>query len=143
LLSEAAEAAGYRVDQLLKGFAGKKPAGKKPARKAAAQPKRATTARAETKKPVAKNKKATLLDDLTLIEGIGPKMAGALKAAGIETFAALAKATEADLKKALEAAKLRFAPSLPTWAKQAALLAKGDRAGFEAYTRALKGGREV
>ena len=80
-------------------------------------------------------------DDLTRIEGIGPKMAAALQAAGIATFAQLAKAKEGGLRAALEAANLRFAPSLATWARQAAHLAKGDEKGFEAYTKKLTAGR--
>lgn len=82
------------------------------------------------------------LDDLTRIEGIGPRIGEALNAAGITTFAALAAAGEGSLRSALEAAKLRFAPSLPTWAAQAAYLVSGDEAGFKAYTDRLVAGRE-
>ncbi|MCX7783722.1 MAG: DUF4332 domain-containing protein, partial [Meiothermus sp.] len=81
-------------------------------------------------------------DDLTRIEGIGPKMSAALQAAGITTFAQLAKAKPETLRAALAAANLRFAPSLPTWAKQAAYLTKGDEKGFAAYTQKLTAGRE-
>ena len=42
----------------------------------------------------------------------------------------------------LSAAGLRFAPSLVTWAKQAALLAAGDEVAFTAYTDRLVAGRE-
>lgn len=81
-------------------------------------------------------------DDLTVVEGIGPKIAAALVAAGIDTFDKLAHASEDDLRKALEAASLRFAPSLPTWAKQAAYAAQGDFDGLKAYQDTLTGGRE-
>ncbi|WP_337867984.1 alpha-amylase family glycosyl hydrolase [Meiothermus sp.] len=81
-------------------------------------------------------------DDLTRIEGIGPKISAALQAAGITTFAQLAKSKEETLRSALAAAHLRFAPSLGTWAKQAAYLAKGDKKGFAAYTKKLTAGRE-
>ncbi len=81
-------------------------------------------------------------DDLTIVEGIGPKMAAALHAAGIHTFAQLSTSTEPQLRSAVEAAGLPFAPSIPTWAKQADHLAKGDVAGFTAYTDRLVAGRE-
>ncbi len=81
-------------------------------------------------------------DDLTVVEGIGPKMATALHDAGIHTFAALAASTEDALRAAVKAAGLSFAPSIPTWARQADLLATGDRAAFQAYVDRLVAGRE-
>jgi predicted flap endonuclease-1-like 5' DNA nuclease len=62
-------------------------------------------------------------DDLTRIEGIGPKMAAALKAAGITSYAQLAETDEAGLRAAIAAAGMRFSPSLVTWPQQAKLLA--------------------
>jgi large subunit ribosomal protein L4 len=88
-----------------------------------------------------KAKAAKGADDLKRIEGIGPKFNDALMAAGIDTFAKLEKATEEELKAALETAKLRFAPSLPTWAEQAGYLVRGDEAGFKAFTDKLVAGR--
>ncbi len=99
----------------------------KPKAKAEAKPRRA---------------KSAGRDDLKRIEGIGPKMEKALNAAGIETFARLAEANEDELRSAIEAQGMRFAPSMPTWAKQAAYLASGDEAGFEAYKEHLTAGRE-
>ncbi|MCC6613931.1 MAG: hypothetical protein IT320_10665 [Anaerolineae bacterium] len=94
--------------------------------------------------PAAKPKraKASGKDDLKRVEGIGPKMEKALRTAGIETFARLAEATEDELRAAIEAQGMRFAPSMPTWAKQAAFLAAGDETGFEAYKDHLVAGRE-
>ncbi len=82
-------------------------------------------------------------DDLTRIEGIGPKISLALQKAKISTFAALARSKETQLREALAAAGLRFAPSLSTWAKQASYLAKSDEKGFRAYTQKLTAGREI
>ena len=66
------------------------------------------TAQAETaKKKVAKVKKevkATTKDDLKLIKGIGPKLEQLFNENGIETFAQLAKASEAKIKSILEKA---------------------------------------
>lgn len=83
-------------------------------------------------------------DDLTVIEGIGPKIAELLAADGITTFAALA-ATPADrLKEILLAGGRRFAIADPaTWPQQAALAASGDKAGLAALQASLKGGRKA
>lgn len=81
-------------------------------------------------------------DDLTRIEGIGPKMAQALIDAGIATYVQLSQTDEAQIKAAIEASGLRFAPSVPTWPKQAALAARGDWDGLAAYQDQLEGGRE-
>jgi predicted flap endonuclease-1-like 5' DNA nuclease len=80
-------------------------------------------------------------DDLALLEGIGPKIAGVLRAAGIDTFARLGETSEAELRSVLEAAGLRLAPSLPTWPQQAELAARGDWGALKALQDQLKGGR--
>lgn len=74
-------------------------------------------------------------DDLTLIDGIGAKMGAALVAAGIDSFAKLSQASQEDLTRAIEAAKLRFAPTMPTWAEQAAALHRGDKDAFNAIKK--------
>ncbi len=82
-------------------------------------------------------------DDLTVIEGIGPKMSQALKAAGIDTFAKLAEADEDALRAAINAAGLKLSPSLKTWASQAKYAAAGDMDGLKRYQDELVGGRKV
>lgn len=81
-------------------------------------------------------------DNLERIEGIGPKMAGALHEAGIRTYSQLANADEATLRRAIESHGMRFAPSLLTWGRQAQLLADGDEEGFADLTRRLVAGRD-
>ncbi len=77
------------------------------------------------KKPVVKKTSAKKqADDLTIVLGIGPKIAKALIKAGIDNFAALARSPEKKLRAALDAAKIQVAPSLPSWAQQAAVLGK-------------------
>jgi predicted flap endonuclease-1-like 5' DNA nuclease len=79
-------------------------------------------------------------EELTRIEGVGPKVAGLLKNAGITTFASLAEADVERLNAILEKAELQFMdPS--SWPEQAALAAKGDWEAFEKLTAELKGGR--
>jgi predicted flap endonuclease-1-like 5' DNA nuclease len=81
-------------------------------------------------------------DDLKIVEGIGPKMEQALKASGIDTFVKLAAASEDQIRAAIQAAGLSFAPSVPTWARQAQYVVDGDMAGLQAYQEQLTAGRE-
>jgi predicted flap endonuclease-1-like 5' DNA nuclease len=96
-----------------------------------------------TAKPVAPKAAAKMaIDDLTKIEGIGPKIAELLKNAGIVTFADLSKAKVVTLKGILEAAGKRFHMHDPaTWAEQATLAAKGDWAKLEKLQQALNAGK--
>lgn len=80
-------------------------------------------------------------DDLTRIEGIGPKMSQALQDAGIITFAHLAASSEDRLRQAIEEAGMRLAPSVGTWAEQAAYAEKGDWDGLQAFQDTLIAGR--
>jgi predicted flap endonuclease-1-like 5' DNA nuclease len=82
-------------------------------------------------------------DDLELIEGIGPKIAAVLMAAGIVTFADLAAADTSRLAEILEQEpNLRLADS-GTWPEQAALAAAGKWDEFKVLAEQLKGGRRV
>jgi predicted flap endonuclease-1-like 5' DNA nuclease len=82
-------------------------------------------------------------DDLERIEGIGPRIGAALRGAGILTFRQVAEADIATLQAALEQAGLRFAPSLPTWSRQAELLADGDEVAFSEIAERLVTGRDA
>ncbi|TAG46736.1 MAG: 50S ribosomal protein L21 [Betaproteobacteria bacterium] len=80
-------------------------------------------------------------DDIELIEGVGPKIAGLLRDANLGTFEAISKASIEQLKAALEAGGPKFNIAKPdTWAEQAALAAKGDWAAFDKLTEELVGG---
>ncbi|MBI5667620.1 MAG: hypothetical protein HZC41_06395 [Chloroflexi bacterium] len=81
-------------------------------------------------------------DDLTVIEGIGAKTAAALHAAGIDSYAKLARASEPELRTALAAAGMRFAPSLSTWPQQAEYAMRGDWERLQSYKEVLTAGRE-
>ncbi|MFC1961246.1 helix-hairpin-helix domain-containing protein, partial [Chloroflexota bacterium] len=83
-----------------------------------------------------------LPEDLTMVEGIGPKIKDALVAARIDTFGKLALAKEERLRDAIKAAGINFAPSLPSWSKQAEMILRGDVVAFEQYKDALDAGRE-
>ncbi|MHB0966417.1 MAG: helix-hairpin-helix domain-containing protein [Bellilinea sp.] len=79
-------------------------------------------------------------DDLTVIEGIGPRIAGVLKAAGIHRLEQLAKATPDELKRMLTAAGNRIA-NPATWPEQAKLAAAGKFDDLRALQAKLKAGR--
>ncbi|HMV96310.1 MAG TPA: 50S ribosomal protein L21 [Anaerolineales bacterium] len=102
----------------------------------------------EDRKPVAakavesEKKAAGGADDLTKIEGVGPKVAKVLNEAGISSFADLAGAKAADVQKALDAAGLQMMDP-KGWISQAKLAAKGDWEGFEKLQGELKGGRKA
>ena len=82
-------------------------------------------------------------DDLKRIEGIGPKIASVLQAAGIATFASLADTDVSRLQEILDKEpRLRLAdPS--TWPQQARLAADGDWTALEKLQDELSGGREA
>jgi predicted flap endonuclease-1-like 5' DNA nuclease len=82
-------------------------------------------------------------DNFQRIEGIGPKMNAALEAAGIRTYGQLAAADEQTLRDAINAAGLKFAPSLLTWSQQAKLLLEDDEEGLIDLQRRLVAGRDV
>ncbi|RPF20603.1 helix-hairpin-helix domain-containing protein [Myceligenerans xiligouense] len=81
-------------------------------------------------------------DDLTRIEGIGPKIAAALRAAGYGSYAKVAEASEEDLRKALADSGIKFAPAAMSFAAQAQYLTEGDEEGLEEYQDYLIAGRE-
>jgi len=89
--------------------------------------------------------KAAAGDDLTKIEGIGPKIAEALEAAGVNSFAALAAKPAEDVKAILDAAEGgHFNLADPaTWAQQAQLAADGKWDELQTLQDELKGGKEV
>jgi DNA-directed RNA polymerase subunit beta' len=85
---------------------------------------------------------AAATDDLTKIEGIGPKIAEHLATAGITTFAQLTQASAAELKDFLVAGG--FDSQDPTtWADQAQLAAVGEWDKLSQWQDQLNGGRVV
>ena len=82
-------------------------------------------------------------DDLTKIEGIGPKIAELLNAGGIYSFQSLSETPNGVLKSILESAGARFKMHDPgTWGKQAELAAKGKWSDLEEYQDFLMGGKD-
>ncbi len=81
-------------------------------------------------------------DDLTRIEGIGPKIARALHTAGITTFAQLAALEPAQISEILRASKTRLAFT-DTWPEQARLAAAGKWDELAALQAQLTAGRQA
>lgn len=81
-------------------------------------------------------------DDLTVIEGIGPKVAEVLQQAGIVTFRQLSQEDPVHLRQILDDAGLRLSDPT-TWPRQAKLAASGNWDGLKALQESLRGGREV
>jgi len=78
--------------------------------------------------------------DLTLVEGIGPKINSILHGAGVNTFADLAGMDADKIKDILTEAGLRLADT-STWPMQAKLAAEGKLDELQALQDSLKGGR--
>lgn len=81
-----------------------------------------------------------LHDDLTLIEGIGPKINTVLQGAGITTFSDLAELDPQKIKDIISGAGIRLA-DVSTWAEQARLAASDEMDELKTYQNNLKGGR--
>jgi len=81
-------------------------------------------------------------DDLTLIEGIGPKVAKVLGEAGILTFAQLAESNADDIQNILNEAGLKMMDAT-SWPAQAKLAADNDMDGLKKMQDKLSGGRKV
>jgi small subunit ribosomal protein S2 len=75
------------------------------------------------------------VDDLTVIDGIGPKIAELFGAAGIDTWRALADASDEQLREVLADAGPRYRSYDPSpWSEQAAMLADGRWQEFKQAT---------
>ncbi|KAA2219542.1 MULTISPECIES: 50S ribosomal protein L21 [Maribacter] len=91
-----------------------------------------------SKPKAAKAKAAT--DDLKKVEGIGPKIAETLNAAGITTFAELAKSTPEKISEII--ADVRGNHVTDTWPAQAKLAAEGKWDELKKWQDELDGGKE-
>lgn len=123
-----------------------------PVAKAAEIPKAAP----KTPAPKAETPKATVIDlaaakkagfalknanDLTIIEGIGPKINELFNDNGIKTFAQLAAATVPQMRAILDKGGSRFRIANPgTWAQQAALAAENKWEELKKLQDKLSGG---
>lgn len=85
---------------------------------------------------------SSVKDDLTKIEGIGPKIKTLLNKDGIWSFAQLSEARVSRLQKILDQAGPRYRVHKPkTWPEQAKMAAAGNWAELKKWQEELKGGR--
>ncbi|MEZ4980148.1 MAG: hypothetical protein R2769_00885 [Saprospiraceae bacterium] len=83
------------------------------------------------------------LNDLKVVEGIGPKIEQLLKDAGISTWVDLSNTTVEKIKEVLAGGGDRYRLADPTtWPKQAKLAAEGKWDELKEYQDFLQGGRE-
>jgi len=95
----------------------------------------------KAEKKVAKKAKA---DDLTIVEGIGPKIAEVLTTAGIKSYADLAGKSAEDIKALLVEAGDQFNTAVTdTWPAQAKLAAEGKFDELKKWQDELDGGKEA
>ena len=111
---------------------------KKAAPKKAEPKAKAAAPKAEAKKATPK-KSTAKADDLKKVEGIGPKIAETLAAAGIVTFADLAKATPEAISEII--AGVRGNHVTDTWPAQAQLAADGKWDELKKWQDELDGGK--
>lgn len=90
--------------------------------------------------PADHSSESNIVDDLSVVEGIGPKITMVLQAAGINTFSQLAVADISRLQKILDDAGIRLGDPA-TWPEQARLAADGDWDGLKELQNQLKGGK--
>jgi predicted flap endonuclease-1-like 5' DNA nuclease len=80
-------------------------------------------------------------NDLSIVEGIGPKINDLFNAAGIKTFAQLSKATVPQMRAILDKGGSRFRIANPsTWAQQGALAAANKWTELKTLQDKLSGG---
>jgi predicted flap endonuclease-1-like 5' DNA nuclease len=82
-------------------------------------------------------------DDLTVIEGIGPKINELFKENGLKTFAQVGDATATQMRAILDKGGARYRMANPsTWAKQAKLAANNKWAELKKLQDELSGGKK-
>lgn len=88
------------------------------------------------------SKTGFLPDNLTLIEGIGPKFSKALLEAEIKSFKDLAETSELDLRSTLKEAGHTYTPTISTWREQASLAANQEWVRLKKFQQELTSGRK-
>lgn len=100
------------------------------------------TKRASTVSRSVRNGAESTPDDLAIVEGIGPKIAATLQAAGISTFAQLAATDVARLEQILRDANMRMADPA-SWPQQAQLANAGQWDKLRELQEELQAGRQT
>lgn len=104
-----------------------------------AAPKKAAAPKKEEAKKAPVKKAASKADDLTKVEGIGPKIAETLTTAGVATYADLAKQKPEAISTMIS--EVRGSHNPETWPKQAALAADGKWDELKTWQDEMDGGK--
>lgn len=122
--------------------ASKKAALKKETTPKAAAPKKEVVAKAaapKVEKPKAAPVKSSKPDDLKKVEGIGPKIAGTLNEAGINTFQELANTSAEKIAEIISGVRGNHITT--TWPKQAQMAAEGKWDELKVWQDEMDGGK--
>ena len=120
------------------------PKAKKVAEKKVAAKAKVEAVAEEAPKAEKKTAKKAKADDLTIVEGIGPKIAEVLTKAGIKGYADLAGKSAEDIKALLVEAGDQFNTAVTdTWPAQAKLAAEGKFDELKKWQDELDGGKEA
>ncbi len=92
-------------------------------------------------KPAPFTEEIESLDDLTIIEGIGPKISGILREGGINTFQKLADSTPEQIAQILRAAGIQLFDAA-SWPEQASLVIMAKWTELKALQDKLVAGRK-
>jgi predicted flap endonuclease-1-like 5' DNA nuclease len=97
-------------------------------------------AEVETAVPAVEAAEMAAGDDLTILDGIGPQSAVALRAAGVTTFAKLSEMTPEAIEELLAKANVPLVAgrNAQTWPRQAKLAAAQDWSGLRRYIDSTK-----
>ena len=97
-------------------------------------------AEVETAVPAVEAAEIAAGDDLSILDGVGPKYADALKAGGVTTFAQLSELNAEDIEEKLNTANepLIAGHSAATWQRQAKLASRGDWSALRRYIDSTK-----
>jgi predicted flap endonuclease-1-like 5' DNA nuclease len=88
--------------------------------------------------------KKIVMDDLKLVEGIGPKIENLFHKAGLKTWLSVAKSKSSRLKEILVAGGERFQMHDPTtWPKQCQMIVDNQWNELKRYQQKLNGGKET
>ena len=143
IMSEVTDAVSQGLAERKADKQAEKEATPEPKTEAVATPSKEEKVEKAAPAPKKEVKKAVSADDLTKIEGVGPKAAEALVAAGIASYADLSATDAEKVKTILTEASPRLAHLDPgSWAKQAKMAADGQWDELKEWQDNAKGGIE-
>ena len=93
---------------------------------------------ATTRRPSRRRPRPAAPDDLTQLNGIGPRISSILSDGGVTTYAELEHTDPSDLRKIIAQSGALPPSSLDTWPTQASYAVRGDWQGLASYNNSHK-----